>query len=118
MPNQRDLEGKVMAKKNCWEYKKCGREEGGANVSELGVCPVAQKNPEADGINNGKNAGRICWAVAGTLCSGEREGAFAKKQLTCLACDFFKTVYEEEGKNFYLLLPGQLYEPPKKEKEK
>ena len=31
----------IIMKKNCWEYKKCGREVGGAKVKDLGVCPAA-----------------------------------------------------------------------------
>ncbi|MGD0283853.1 MAG: two-CW domain-containing protein, partial [Dissulfurispiraceae bacterium] len=25
---------------NCWEFKKCGREMGGVNIEQLGVCPA------------------------------------------------------------------------------
>jgi hypothetical protein len=25
---------------NCWEFKKCGMEKGGAKATELGVCPA------------------------------------------------------------------------------
>ncbi len=93
-----------MAKMNCWEYKKCGREPGGAKVHELGVCP-APLAEDFDGLNGGKNAGRICWAVSGTFCDGVVQGTFAEKQLTCMACDFFKKVKEEEGDNFLLIKP-------------
>ena len=58
-----------MARQNCWEFFGCGRETGGEKVRELGECP-ASTDASADGLNNGKNAGRICWAVAGTLCDG------------------------------------------------
>lgn len=44
---------------NCWEYKKCGREEGGAKASELSVCSAATCT-ETNGVNEGKNAGRAC----------------------------------------------------------
>lgn len=30
-----------MAKLNCWEFKKCGRETGGLKIKEMGVCPDA-----------------------------------------------------------------------------
>ena len=65
-------------KKNCWEFKKCGRESDGDKINELGVCPACAKQ-EADGLNGGKNAGRICWAIAGTFCGGEIQGKFAEK---------------------------------------
>lgn len=34
-----------MGKKklNCWEFKKCGRELGGAHVHDLGVCPATEE---------------------------------------------------------------------------
>lgn len=59
-----------MPKVNCWEWKKCGRQEGGAKVAELGVCPAAGAD-RIDGANCGLNGGRACWALAGTLC-GEK----------------------------------------------
>ncbi len=87
-----------MAQKtqNCWEYMKCGREPGGAKVVELGICP-ASADDTFDGLNLGKNAGRMCWAVAGTFCAGKVQGTFAEKRDSCINCDFFKRVQEEEG---------------------
>jgi len=38
-----------MAKMNCWEFNKCGREPGGDNVSEYGICPAA-RDTSLDGI--------------------------------------------------------------------
>ncbi len=94
-----------MAKKqNCWENKKCGREPGGAKVSELGECPAAT-DKSSDGINRGKNAGRICWAVAGTFCGGKVQGTFAEKRLSCIDCNFYKKVKEEEGDNTLFFKP-------------
>lgn len=88
----------------------CGREMGGQRVAEAGLCPAASAE-EADGINCGKNAGRICWAVAGTVCDKGIQGEVAKKNnQSCLECDFYKAVEKEEGKDFELLLPGQLEE--------
>ncbi|MCK5418982.1 MAG: cyclic nucleotide-binding domain-containing protein, partial [Desulfobacterales bacterium] len=83
-------------KRNCWEYMRCGRESGGANAAELGVCPAAGDG-SYDGINCGKNAGRFCWAVAGTFCGGAIQGTFADKRESCLSCGFFNTVRAEEG---------------------
>lgn len=83
-------------KLNCWEYKACGRESGGIKADELGVCPAASDR-SFDGINTGKCAGRFCWAVAGTFCGGSIQGTFAEKRDSCLSCDFFKRVQEEEG---------------------
>ena len=97
-----------MSKINCWELKKCGKEPGGEKVHELGVCP-ASTDTSSNGINNGKNAGRICWAVAGTFCGGKVQGTFAEKQISCLICDFFKQVKEEEGATFQMFKPHQDY---------
>lgn len=103
-----------MAKKNCWEFERCGREPGGKRVLELGVCPAAQPNPDANGLNSGKNGGRICWTIAGTYCGGEVMGTFAKKKSSCLKCGFYKLVKSEEGRNFNLTVPGKSCRPAKK----
>lgn len=91
-----------MFKQNCWEFKNCGRQPGGAKVGELGVCPAAT-DCDADGLNYGKNGGRLCWAVAGTFCDGVVQGEYAQKQKSCVACDFFLQVQKEEGLGFQIL---------------
>lgn len=88
-----------MAKQNCWEFKKCGRQIGGEKVKELGVCPAASSTG-TNQINNGTNGGRICWAIAGTLCGGKVQGSYADKQLSCMGCEFFKKVKGEEADDF------------------
>ncbi len=85
-----------VKKLNCWEAMKCGREPGGEKASEFGVCP-ASIEARADKINKGKNAGRACWAVAGTFCRGIVQGTFAIKFGDCKKCRFFKRVIKEEG---------------------
>ncbi|MBC8553207.1 MAG: hypothetical protein ISR96_00900 [Nitrospira sp.] len=96
-----------MAKQNCWEIKKCGREQGGDKSEELGVCPAATLSA-CDGINSGNNAGRICWAIAGTFCGGRVQGDFAQKSVSCMSCEVFKEIKAEEGsRDFVLLKPGQ-----------
>lgn len=74
----------------------CGREPGGVKAQKLGVCP-AVADTSFDGINRGKNAGRFCWAVAGTFCGGKAQGTFAEKRESCLSCGFFNKVCTEEG---------------------
>lgn len=81
---------------NCWEVMRCGREQGGKNSTELGVCPAAADR-SFDGINSGKCGGRICWAVAGTFCGGCPQGSFAEKRSSCLECQFYQMVQNEEG---------------------
>ena len=66
---------------NCWDYMQCGRVPGGANASELGICPAY-----------GSDAGQACWLVAGTFCGGRVQGTFAQKMGSCLSCDFYKQV--------------------------
>lgn len=88
-----------MSKLNCWEVKKCGREENGPKVAELGVC-LAATEAAVDGINAGKNGGRACWALAGTLCGGKVQGTFANKAGNCLDCEVYKLVEGEEGTDF------------------
>ena len=63
----------------CWEFKKCGREAGGAKVRELGICPVYP------------DKGNDCARVAGTLCGGQVQGSFAMKLVNCMQCDYFKS---------------------------
>ncbi len=94
----------------CWEFKECGREQGGKLVAEMGLCPAAEAQ-EHDGLNSGKNGGRICWAITGTFCGGVVQGTHAQKISNCLVCDFFKQTKAEEGKGFHLMLPGQTYQP-------
>lgn len=84
----------MAAKLNCWEFEKCGREPGGFNSKELGICPATTER-RLDGIHGGKNGGRACWVVAGTFCEGEIQGTFACKEASCIHCDFFKEVVHE-----------------------
>ncbi len=88
-------------KKNCWEVKNCERQSGGSKIDEFGTCPAALARIH-HGKNGGKNAGRYCWKIAGTLCKGEVQGTWAKKMMNCAGCDFFKQVKQEEGENIKL----------------
>lgn len=88
-----------MGKTNCWEFKKCGRELGGARVDELGVC-VASTDSKMHKIHGGRNAGRACWISTGTLCKGKVQASFTMKVLNCMDCEFFSLIKKEEGKNY------------------
>jgi len=68
---------------NCWEFKKCGREEGGKNSKELGVCPAYPDH------------GNTCSRVAGTFCGGEIQGTYAVKIASCIRCDFFNSEHHQ-----------------------
>ncbi len=63
----------------CWEYMQCGRD-----MNSETRCPAY------------KNFGRICWAVAGTLCAGKVQGTFAQKILNCRECEFYIRINEEK----------------------
>lgn len=83
-------------KKNCWEFKKCGRGPDGEKVHELGECPASQET-RLDGKNSGKNGGRCCWVVEGTLCASKIQSSFVHKLKHCKKCPFYISVHEEEG---------------------
>ena len=85
-------------KENCWEAKKCGRQSGGAKVLQMGACPAATETSH-DGINSGKNGGRYCWRVTGTLCDAKVQGNWVKKMAECAKCEFLKRLQKEEGPN-------------------
>jgi hypothetical protein len=82
-------------KVNCWEFNRCGREPGGCNARAFGACPAALE-PRVDGVNGGKNGGRTCWGVAGTLCT-QPASTFAAAVGDCTQCDFYRQVVAEEG---------------------
>jgi hypothetical protein len=88
-----------MAKLNCWEFEKCGREPGGKLAEEMGICPAATNGNRNNG---GVHAGRVCLAIAGTYCKGKVQGRFAQKLPECMQCDFYTLVKEEEGADFSL----------------
>ena len=74
------------------------------SLSELGVCPAATET-RVNGVHGGKNAGRACWAIAGTLCGGKVQGTFAAKLGACTACEVYRAVIAEE-RDF--LLPSRI----------
>jgi hypothetical protein len=79
---------------NCWELMQCGREPGGAKDGEFGVCPASIAE-NYHGVNQGRCAGRFCWAVTGTLCKGNVQGTMAHKALDCMECEFYAQVVKE-----------------------
>jgi hypothetical protein len=84
--------------KNCWELRKCGRERGGPNVTEMGECPVSREG-----------FGHSCWALAGTLCGGKVTGTFARKE-GCMLCEVYKAYHRivgTEGKRVIAEFPDE-----------
>ncbi len=101
-----------MRKLNCWEFMKCGREPGGDNTNEAGICPVAEET-FANGLNRGVNGGRLCWIIAGNYNSGRVNCFNSKDKLSCPDCEFYRRVMKEEGllnicrtTGFYLIHSG------------
>ena len=97
-----------MAKINCWEFMKCGREPGGMNSIELGICS-ASVEISIDGINGGKNGGRACWALSGTFCEGRYKGVSQVK--LAIASDVIFTNWFKENRTTLFNLPEKLGEP-------
>jgi len=69
-----------MAQQNCWEILNCGREGGGANVGDLGVCPAWPDN------------GKTCFSVAKTLCKGVVQGNYEQKIQNCRVCEVYEKI--------------------------
>ena len=65
-------------KLQCWQYLKCGMD----NCADK-HCPAYP------------NYGRVCWAIAGTYCSGKVEGAYAQKIKSCKNCPFYHKATSE-----------------------
>ena len=89
----------LRMRENCWQVMKCGREPGGARCEELGVCRAATET-RCDGVNGGVNAGRACWAVAGTLCGDNCSALLSGEVSDCLTCPFYRRIRKEQGSDF------------------
>ncbi len=84
---------------NCWEYMKCGREPGGEQCEDKGVCPAAIEE-RLDGLNGGVNGGRACWGVDDTDCLEKIDAEHTR----CLDCPFFHLVEDEQRGDFQVML--------------
>ena len=90
-------------KKNCWEFMKCEWQSADPNIDEMEVCPSVVDN-RFNGLHGGKNAGRACWMIAGTLCGGKVQGTHAQKYKSCIQCEFYNLVKRQEGLGFRMLV--------------
>lgn len=61
--------------KPCWEHMQCNQD-----VNHDENCPAYP------------HFGRICWAVAGTLCAGKIQGTYAQKIHDCHNCGYYRSV--------------------------
>lgn len=68
---------------NCWEFMKCGREEGGKNVSLFGICPAYPNN------------GNSCAGVTGTFCDLVLE-LIDSKYTNCQDCRFYQSKHYDK----------------------
>jgi hypothetical protein len=92
---------KMARKQDCWEFMECGRGPGAARGGESGLCPAA-RDSRLHGTHGGRNAGRACWVLAGTMCGGQTAGTFASKFRNCQQCPFYALVKREEHPDFKL----------------
>ncbi len=92
---------KTQPKLNCWEFLRCDY-----GPSSEHPCPAAI-DETSNGVNLGIKAGRICWTIPDTMCTGKPMGQLADKKKFCFSCEFFYTVKDEEGKNFHLFKLAQ-----------
>jgi hypothetical protein len=86
-------------KMNCWEFKKCGRTPYEGPIDEKKICPVSV-DVRLEGIHGGKNAGRACWVVAGSMCDGKLQGSTSQKFGDCFKCSFYKALRQEEKEHY------------------
>jgi len=86
--------GAHAAKINCWDYKNCGRTIKDRNAKAPAICP-AFSHTALNGINGGKNGGRSCWLIPGTLCGRRIQRSCVTKSLACSLCDFKRFVLRE-----------------------
>ena len=89
----------AMPRLNCWEFRKCGRETGGANTTLTGPCPASTETAPHR-VHGGINAGRACWAVAGIFGPGDPQDPLSHQMKDCEICDFYLSVLDEEGEDF------------------
>jgi hypothetical protein len=71
---------------NCWDFMKCGYDEGSAREDDTRSCPAYP------------HYGKSCASVAGTLCGGLVQGTFAMKIFDCVNCDFYNSEHYDKTK--------------------
>ena len=86
------------SKINCWEFMGCGLHMNRDLIGdgEAALCPACC-DKKRKGLHGGKNAGRACWLVSGTLCGGTRQETDKQKHDICMPCDFYALVIDEEN---------------------
>lgn len=93
--------GPCEGKRNCWQFKGCRKEVRGESAEGWKPCP-ASTDCRLDGVHGGRNAGRCCWVVNGTMCDGTVQSFPAEKRACCGSCPFLELVRREQGTQFLL----------------
>lgn len=88
--------GAHATKINCWDFKNCARNGHDKCAKEAVVCPAFSETV-LNGINGGKNGGRSCWLIPGTVCGSRIQRSFAARSLVCRFCNFKRFVLSEEN---------------------
>lgn len=63
-----------------------------------------------EGVNDGTNGGRSCWALPLTSCGDTSNREFTEKFAICIQCEFYARVREEEEEDQDFALPGEIME--------
>ena len=66
-----------MSYRPCWEQMQCNQD-----INHEERCPAYP------------HFGRICWAVAGTLCAGKIQGTYAQKIHDCHKCGYYRAAQD------------------------
>ncbi|MBF0136685.1 MAG: hypothetical protein HQL65_10625 [Magnetococcales bacterium] len=76
---------KTDEKINCWEFNQCGKEE---------YC-LAGTSDSFDGFFGGKNGGRFCAFIEGTLCKDDTPRRDSDKLKMCSHCPFYEILLKD-----------------------
>ncbi len=74
-------------KQNCWEFMNCQKEE---------KC-IASTFSLTDGHGGGKNGGRICAYIFGTICCGKEQKSMQDKIDVCFNCPFYQEIRKDSS---------------------
>ena len=74
----------AVKKRSCWEFMRCGREEGGENVDKFGVCPAYPFH------------GQQRAKVIGTFCDRVKVLQTSKHE-DCQECPFYNSMHFDEN---------------------
>ncbi|MFC1515613.1 two-CW domain-containing protein [Thermodesulfobacteriota bacterium] len=77
---------------NCWEFMKCGYEEGGVKAESSGVCPAFP------------DYGKSCARIISTKCKDDILTTFSQKIRWCRLCEFYNSPnYDKTDVDIYVI---------------